>query len=143
MKLSTRLKREAPDLGSVVGSRTRNWGRRRGSGREQQAPEHAVGFAEQNESFRYAGEAGDLGRREEREHAELDVLGEIGEGNGGDELLELDSGNVLPEPALDDFGKELVAADLICSIIIKHFLLNQINASSLQPLLSWLPSPTP
>ncbi|KAM1405241.1 hypothetical protein ACFX2F_000092 [Malus domestica] len=37
-------------------------------------------------------EAGDLGRREEREHAELDVLGEIGEGNGPTWIVSCEAG---------------------------------------------------
>lgn len=45
-------------------------------------PELAVVSAKRNETFRGAGECGDLRRREEGENAELDVFGEVGEGNG-------------------------------------------------------------
>lgn len=50
-------------------------------------PKLAVVFAKRNEPFRCAGEAGDLGRREEGENAELDVLGEIGERNGTTQFI--------------------------------------------------------
>ena len=45
-------------------------------------PELGVVSAQRNEAFRCASEGGDFGGREEREDAELNVLWEIGEGNG-------------------------------------------------------------
>ena len=45
-------------------------------------PEFGIISAQRKEAFRCASEDGDFGGREEREDAELNVLWEIGEGNG-------------------------------------------------------------